>query len=283
MADTVDIALRDATRSLIAADVDGARHDARLLLAEVLAVEPGRLIALGDRVLTPEEARRYAALLSRRAHREPVSRILGRRGFWRHEFLLGPDTLDPRPDTETVVEAALAALADPEGRYEVLDLGTGTGCILLSILGDRPQARGLGIDIAEGAVRVAAENARRLGLSDRVRFAVGDWMTGLDGRFDAIVSNPPYIPDTEVPGLEPEVSRHDPHRALKGGPDGLDPYRVIANGAGRLLKSRGSLIVEVGAGQAEAVAALFEAASLRDVSIRMDLSGIARCVSGTAV
>lgn len=228
--------------------------------------------------VAPATAEAFRARIARRADREPVSRILGRRGFWRHEFLVGPETLDPRPDTETVVEVALEAMPGPQGPYRVLDLGTGTGCILLSILGDRPKATGLGIDISAGAVAVAAENARRLGLADRARFARGDWATAVDGTFDVIVSNPPYIPDAEVPGLEPEVSRHDPHTALKGGPDGLSPYRILAREARRLLSASGSLIVEVGAGQANDVATLFEAARLRVTDVRRDLAGIARCV-----
>lgn len=280
-ADTVDALLREAARALAAAGVEGARRDARLLLADLLGGPPGDLLTRGDMGVEPAAAESFRARIARRADREPVSRILGRRGFWRHEFLVGPETLDPRPDTETVVEVALEALPDRDAPYSVLDLGTGTGCILLSILGDRPNATGLGVDIAPGALAVAAENARRLGLSDRARFVRGDWAAAVDGKFDAIVSNPPYIPDAEVAGLEPEVARHDPHTALKGGPDGLYPYRVIAKEASRLLRSSGSLIVEVGAGQADDVATLFEDAHLRVTDVRRDLAGIARCVRAT--
>ncbi|EKV26170.1 Protein-N(5)-glutamine methyltransferase PrmC [Caenispirillum salinarum AK4] len=277
-AHTVDALLREASGVLSAAGVEGGRRDARLLLADLLDCAAGDLLTRGDAVVNAATADAFRARIGRRADREPVSRILGRRGFWRHEFLVGPETLDPRPDTETVVELALEALPDAEGRYSVLDLGTGTGCILLSILGDRPNATGLGIDIAPGALAVAAENARRLGVPDRARFARGDWTAAVNGKFDAIVSNPPYIPDAEVPRLDPEVSRHDPHTALKGGPDGLYPYRVIAKEAPRLLRSLGSLIVEVGAGQADDVATLFEDAHLRVIDVRRDLAGIARCV-----
>ncbi|WP_404379672.1 peptide chain release factor N(5)-glutamine methyltransferase [Caenispirillum salinarum] len=281
MTDTVDALLREAAGVLSAAGVEGARRDARLLLADLLGCAAGDLLTRGDAAVDAATATAFRARIARRADREPVSRILGRRGFWRHEFLVGPETLDPRPDTETVVELALEALPEAQGHYSVLDLGTGTGCILLSILGDRPNAAGLGVDIAPGAVALAAENARRLGLADRARFARGDWAAAVDGKFDAIVSNPPYIPDAEVPGLDPEVSRHDPPTALKGGPDGLYPYRVIAKEAPRLLRSSGSLIVEVGAGQADDVATLFEDAHLRVTDVRRDLTGIARCVRAT--
>jgi release factor glutamine methyltransferase len=278
MTETVETLLRAATRTLADAGVEGARRDARLLLADLLGRAPGDLLTRGDLEPDPAVVEAFRARILRRADREPVSRILGRRGFWRHEFLVGPDTLDPRPDTETVVEIALDALPEVEGRYRVLDLGTGTGCILLSILGDRPNAVGLGVDIAAGAVSMAAENARLLGMSERVSFLQGNWADSVDGLFDVIVSNPPYIPDADVPTLEPEVARYDPPAALKGGPDGLYPYRVIAKQARRLLKSQGSLIVEVGAGQAEDVSAVFEDAHLRVTGIRRDLSGIARCV-----
>lgn len=283
MTATVDSALLAATRRLTAAGVEGARRDARLLLAEVLEQPASALLGLGDRPLTAAEAAAFEAMVTRRAGREPVSRILGRRGFWSLEFLLGPDTLDPRPDTETLVEAALAALPDRDGAYRILDLGTGTGCILLSVLHERPRATGLGIDIAPGAVAVAEENAHRLGLAARARFQVGDWMAGLDETVDAILSNPPYIPRTEVATLAPEVVHHDPQAALCGGEDGLDPYRVIASGARRLLRSGGSLIVEVGAGQATDVVDLFESAGLRVEGIRRDLAGIARCIAATNV
>lgn len=278
---TVDAALLQATRLLAAAGVESPRRDARLLLAEVLGLEASRLLTAGDRPLTDDDRTRFEALVARRAAREPVSRILGRRGFWRHEFLVGPETLDPRPDTETVVEAALAALPDRDAPYRIVDVGTGTGCILLSILAERPAATGIGIDIADGALAVARENAARLGLAERAEIRKGNWLDGISGPVDAIVSNPPYIPQAEIAALDPEVARYDPLPALDGGPDGLYPYRVIAKHAPRLLRSAGSLIVEVGAGQADAVAALFGSAGMRDISIRRDLAGIARCVSAT--
>lgn len=281
MTPTVGGILLEATRRLNAAGVEGARRDARLLLAEVLGRPASALLGLADLPLTADQAAAFQAMVARRAAREPVSRIVGRRGFWSLEFLVGPDTLDPRPDTETLVEAALEALPDPRAPYRVLDLGTGTGCVLLSILHERPCATGLGIDLAAGAVAVARQNAARLGLAERAEMRLGDWMSGLDEYFDAIVSNPPYIPRAEVETLAPEVLQHDPHAALCGGEDGLVPYRVIATGARRLLRSGGSLIVEVGAGQADDVADLFTSAGLRVEGTRRDLAGIARCVAAT--
>lgn len=280
-AGTVGSVLLAATRRLTAAGVEGARRDARLLLAEVLARPASDLLGLSDLTLTAAQGAAFEAMVARRAAREPVSRILGRRGFWSLEFLVGPDTLDPRPDTETVVEAALDALPGRDRAWRILDLGTGTGCILLSLLHERPAASGLGIDIAPGAIEVARANAQRLGLAERAEFRLGDWLAGLDEEFDAIVSNPPYIPRAEVETLAPEVLHYDPLAALSGGADGLAPYRVIATGAVRLLRSGGSLIVEVGAGQADDVADLFRRAGLRVEGIRRDLAGIARCVTAT--
>lgn len=261
--------------------MEGGRRDARVLLADLLGYRPGDLLIRSDMAVDAAIEAAFRDRIVRRANREPVSRIIGRRGFWRHDFLVGPETLDPRPDTETVVDMALEVLAEPEGSYRVLDLGTGTGCILLSILGDRPKSIGFGVDIAPGAVTIAARNARRLGLADRAYFVLGDWASAVSETFDVIVSNPPYIPDADISRLEPEVACYDPHTALKGGPDGLYPYRLIAKEAVRLLRSSGSLIVEVGAGQADDVATLFEDAQLRVTDIRRDLSGIARCVKAT--
>jgi release factor glutamine methyltransferase len=275
---TLRAALAVATRALAAAGVDAPRPEARHLLMSALECD---LTALVRRENLPlgADAARANALLVRRAAREPLSRILGRREFHGLDFALGPETLDPRGDTEVLVEAALAALA-PLPAPRLLDLGTGTGAILLALLHARPEASGIGIDIAAGAAQVAAHNAARLGLGERARFLVGDLFTPLtdEERFDAILSNPPYIPSAVLETLEPEVRLFDPARALDGGVDGLDFYRRIIKEANRHLVSGGLLAFEVGVDQAEEVAALLRAAGFGAPDIRPDLSGIARVV-----
>jgi release factor glutamine methyltransferase len=218
-----------------------------------------------------------AIYLAQRAERRPVSQILGRRAFWRHEFEVTGDVLDPRPDTETLVEQALAG---PFSR--VLDLGTGTGCILLSLLAERPGAHGVGIDLSAPALAVAARNAARLGLADRAAFRQGDWFAGVEGRFDLIVSNPPYIAAAEMAGLAPEVRDWEPHLALTDGGDGLGAYRAITGGAGAHLLPGGRLLVEIGPSQGVAVAGLFTAAGFADVRILPDLDGRDRVVAARA-
>lgn len=212
--------------------------------------------------------------IDRRARRVPVAHIVGRRAFWKHAFEVTPDVLDPRPETETLVEAALAA---PFGR--VLDLGTGSGCILLSLLAERPAATGLGTDVSEAALAVAMRNARRVGVADRAAFRRADWLEGIAGPFDLIVSNPPYIAEAEMADLSPEVLR-EPRLALTPGGDGLDAYRAIARAAPARLVPGGRLLVEVGATQAAAVRGLFGAAELVETTTFRDLDGRERVVSG---
>lgn len=270
---------------LRAAGVEGPRRDARVLIGALLGVEMAAMLAHPERAVSGEERARVEAAIARRAAREPVSRILGHREFWGLDFGLGAETLDPRPDSETVVAALLERIAGVE-RPRVLDLGTGTGCLLLAVLAERPDATGVGVDAAEGAVRVAAENAAALGLASRAEFVVRDWTApgwreGL-GRFDAVIANPPYIPDGDIPGLEPEVRAFDPMRALAGGADGLDPYRLLIPQLPQLLVSGGVSAFEVGIGQAEAVAALYIAAGMRAGGIADDLGGVPRAVVGIA-
>lgn len=275
---TVAAVLVEAARRLTAAGVAGVRLDARLLLAHALGVTPDEiLVRRGDR-LTAAVAVDFENMLARRLAREPVSRIRGRREFWSLDFEIGPDTLDPRPDSETVVDAALACLADRGAPWRILDLGTGSGCLLLALLSELPAAVGIGTDRAPGALAVAAGNARRLGLDGRCRFLCGDWGAGLAGRFDLIVANPPYVPIADIAGLEPEVRDHDPILALAGGADGLDAYRAIAAELPGLLAAEGRAVVELGSGQAEPVAAIMEAAGLVISAVRPDLGGVARAL-----
>jgi release factor glutamine methyltransferase len=209
---------------------------------------------------------------------EPLSRILAKREFWGLEFTLSVDTFDPRPETETVVEAVLRRKPDRHAPLQVLDLGTGTGCLLLALLSELPRADGVGIDIAQGAVRTAARNAVLLGLGDRARFFVGDWASAVSKRFDAIVANPPYITSEALLLLPREVACHDPWRALDGGEDGLQAYREIAEAIPELVSPDGIVATEIGAGQAGAVAAVLKANGLVVDGIEKDLAGVTRCV-----
>ncbi len=278
---TVARALAAAAARLAAAGVEDPRRDARLLIAAAIEAGPERLIAEPERVLDGAETARIEASIARRAAREPVSRILGRRGFWSLEFEITPDTLDPRPDSETLVAAVLARLGAQGlvgAPLSVLDLGTGSGCLLLALLSELPAARGLGLDISAAALDVARRNARNLGLSHRARFAAGDWGAGLDGSWQLIVSNPPYITEDEIGDLAPEVARYDPRLALAAGSDGLDAYRKLLPWAACLLARGGVLALEVGCGQQDAVTALVVASGLTPLGRTRDLGGIERCL-----
>jgi release factor glutamine methyltransferase len=268
-------ALRDLTTRLAAAGVDDPRLDARLLVAEAAEVEPGRVFTRPETPLSPEHLARLAELAARREAREPMSHVLGRRGFWTLDLRVTADTLAPRGDSETVVEAVLDSGCRPR---RILDLGAGTGCLVLALLSEFPEAVGVGIDASPAALEVARENAGRNGLAGRVDFNPGDWGRTVDGCFDAIVSNPPYIPDDAIAGLAPEVARFEPRLALEGGADGLDCYRALLPDIARLLAPGGLAVLEVGQGQSDAVAAIGEAAGLKPRGFRNDLSGIVRCV-----
>lgn len=269
---TPDEALR-AARSRLSHCADPMR-DARRLLAHAAGLDPGTLHRLDDGPLPRDIAAAFDALLARRAAGEPLARVLGYRDFWQHRFRITPDVLDPRADTETLVARALEV-----PWQSVLDLGTGSGCILLSLLAERPEARGTGTDVSWAALGVARDNAHTLGLSERAEFVRADWWQGVSGRFDLIVSNPPYIGADEMDALSPEVREHDPHLALSPGGDGLDPYRIIAAGAAGALAPGGRVMVEIGWKQGSAVAELFSAAGLADVALHPDLEGRDRVVS----
>lgn len=266
-----------ATKRLRAAGVESPARDARLLLAHSLGVAHPALL---DRQhsISEAQAQTFEERIARRAAREPVSRIRGFREFWGMNFVLSADTLDPRPDTETLVEATLATFGVSPGPGRILDLGTGSGCILCALLKEWPTARGVGVDRSLGAVVAARHNAERLGLADRAAFVAGDWVGALAGSFDVIVSNPPYIPSLEIAGLEAEVRSFDPRAALDGGADGLAIYRTLAPALTRLLAPGGIVALEVGQGQAKEVASLLAGAALEFLGTRADLSGTERVV-----
>ncbi|HLY57411.1 MAG TPA: peptide chain release factor N(5)-glutamine methyltransferase [Stellaceae bacterium] len=273
-------ALGEAATRLRAAGIDEPRREARLLLTRATGLSTETVVLQPDGLLAETGLADFQRAVERRCRREPISRIFGHREFWSLDFRLGPATLDPRPDSETLIEAALAHLPDRAGVRRVLDLGTGTGCLLLAALSEFRGALGIGIDRSPAAVATAWENANRLGFGDRVAFLVADWASAIDGRFDLVLSNPPYIPSATIATLAPEVRLHDPQAALDGGPDGLAAYRALAENMRRILTLSGIAVIELGAGQAADVASIFAASGLDVVERRRDLGGVERAFVG---
>jgi release factor glutamine methyltransferase len=265
-----------------AAGIDSPALDARLLVGHALQLDHTALASQAGRTLTSAERDMIAQLARRRMQGEPVARILGVKEFWGLPLALSPATLVPRPDTETVVEAALAAIGESRKRHplRIVDLGTGSGAILFALLHECPNATGLGTDIAAQALETAHANAKQLGLQSRTGFILADFGTALNETFDLVVSNPPYIPTRDIDALAAEVRDFDPFRALDGGTDGLDAYRAIAREAPHLLHDDGVLIVEIGIGQSADVEAVLTAGGgLEKAAIHSDLSGHERAVS----
>jgi release factor glutamine methyltransferase len=246
-----------------AAGIETAQRDARLLMLEAAGLVHADLVRAPREPLGEEAARRLTQHVTRRLSREPVARILGEWEFWSLPFTLSPATLVPRPDSETVVAAALIGLGDRRHHsagLRILDLGVGSGNLLVALLKELPGASGLGVDLDEDAVATARFNAARNGVGERAEVRVSDWTTTVDGVFDLVVSNPPYIADRVIEGLEPEVRVHDPRAALSGGPDGLAAYRAIVAGLGPILAPNGVIALEIGSDQSESVGAILEAA-----------------------
>jgi len=267
-------------KRLHAAGVDSPAIDARLLVEAAADATRADLIADPYRALTDEQTTTLEDYVARRERREPISHILGRKGFWKIMLSVTSDVLTPRPETEVVVDYALRAFHEHQA-FSLLDLGVGSGAIALAILSERPAAKGLGIDISEDALAVARENAANLGLNTHLALMRGDWTAGLqDEGFDLVVANPPYIATDVIPTLDPEVRDHEPMLALHGGADGLDAYRLLAPEILRVLKSGGLFLVEIGYDQAEAVQNLFETAGADSVSTLRDLSDLDRVIQG---
>lgn len=267
-------ALRRGTSALRTAGIPDPARDARRLLAHALDIAAGRLTLVLPDGLDARQLERFEAAIAARQRRQPVAQIVGRRAFHGRDFIVTPDVLDPRPETETLVERALAAPA-----RHILDLGTGSGCILLTLLAEWPGATGIGTDISAAALAVARRNAGALGLADRATFRQGDWAAGLTGAFDLIVSNPPYISADALGGLDPDVRDFEPVTALSPGGDGLGAYRRLLPQASRLLAPRGRLLVEIGPDQGEAVRAIGHAAGLPAPRVLRDLDGRDRVVA----
>lgn len=280
---TIEAARRELGRRFRDAGIDSPELDARLLVGAVLGLDLTALVAQSQAMLPHDAATQIAVLAERRLAGEPVARILGEKEFWGLRFRLSSDTLVPRPDTETVIAAALdfVRMMDADKPLRILDVGTGSGAILLALLSELTDASGIGTDIAPGALTTAKQNADALGLSARAEFAVSDYFSAVSGTFGIIISNPPYIRTADIESLSTEVRSHEPYCALDGGVDGLAAYRTLCAQSPAHLRPGGALIVEVGHGQAEAVAGLMQATGLNVVKpFRGDLAGVPRVVEG---
>jgi release factor glutamine methyltransferase len=276
---TIASARRAIARLLREHAFDTPELDARLLLSHALGFDHAQLVANSGRCLSATDAEKLNAFLSRRLAHEPVARIVGKKEFWGLPIGLSPATLVPRPDTETVVEAALATIGDRAAPLRIADLGTGSGALLLAMLSELPRAYGVGTDLSLPALVCARNNAARLNLAERASFVAGDFGAPLSGPFHCIVSNPPYLREQDIPYLAREVRDYDPRGALDGGPDGHAAYRTLARQAGSLLDASGALIVEIGAGQEEAVAAIMvDQALVAESTAWRDLAGIPRAL-----
>ena len=268
-----------AVKRLRAAGIESPEVDVRILLKLALDLDDAGLVSVGRAPISAQEQACFDRLIARRMTGEPIARIAGEKEFWSRSFKLGADTLVPRPETETLVEAAFSIFPDRNAELRVLDLGTGSGILLATVLLERPRAIGVGVDRSEAALRIARENLKGLGLGDRAQFICGDWSAALATRFDLIVVNPPYIASGEIATLSREVRDHDPRLALDGGADGLDAYRAIIAELPQLLSARGAAILELGIGQEEAVTLLARAKGLRvEDSARRDLGNVARAL-----
>jgi release factor glutamine methyltransferase len=265
---------------LQAAGVEGPVIDARLLVEAAAEATRADIVGEPRRPLTDEQTARLDDFVSRRERREPISHILGRKGFWKIMLTVTPHVLTPRPDTETLVEWALRQY--PDGRaFSMLDLGVGSGAIMLAILAERAAAKGLGVEVSDEALAVARENAANLGLASQVALLRGDWTRGLDDAgFDLVVSNPPYIRTAEIDTLDPEVKDFEPRLALDGGADGLDAYRLLAPEILRVLKPGGRFAVEIGHDQSTEVERLFDAARAVEIATLKDMANRDRVVVG---
>ena len=293
--------------------VETAALDARLLMCHALRISHENFVLHSDKELPADDIEKINALITQRLAGRPVAKIIGSKEFYGRDFKTTDDTLDPRPDSETLIEAVLSAVKFPlplrervpqagegagrtdtvldapstqpspargEGELKILDLGTGTGCLILTLLTELPNATGLAIDQSPAALAIAQENARQLQLDDRIDFLYSDWFSAVAGNFDIIISNPPYIPENDIADLATEVRNYDPLAALAGGADGLDPYRLIIPQLRRFLKPGGLAAFEVGQGQASAVAALLKECGFIAVTTHRDLAGIERVVTG---
>ena len=275
---SVKIVLEWAKEKLLGAQIESPILDARLLLGFALGTPHARFYGLEDKILTRSQADNYVKVIERRCKREPVSRIMGTRGFWDLTLRLNRSSLDPRPDSEILIESILRAFPDKAANLKFIDFGTGTGCLLLSALNEFPNSNGVGVDISNECIKLAKENAILNGLGQRSLFIESDWGREVTDKFDVIIANPPYIQSDTIPTLDPEVKNFDPHLALNGGPDGLSCYRKLAPQFAAVLKERGLIFLEIGYNQSESVASIMEHSGLKCLQINQDLGKRDRCL-----
>lgn len=278
MSESLRVLVKQAGQQLAARGIETSALDARLLLQAALSLGHEDIVADPDMVPPTDAVAQFWSLIERRNAFEPVSRILGFREFYGRRFCVTPAVLDPRADTETLVDTALT-LARGKVPFRILDLGAGSGAIAVTLLAELPDAIAVGTDLSTAALLVAKNNAEALGVADRVRFIPANWFDGVTGEFELIVSNPPYIPLGEITSLPPDVRDFDPPKALDGGPDGLEAYRRIASGAGGHLAPKGHVILEIGAGQENAVNDLFRGQGFDREGRHFDLAGHMRCLA----
>ena len=270
--------LRQTIRMLRDEGFDSPALDARLLVSQALGCQPDELLWRENKTIDPEAIAKLEGLVARRLEHEPMAYICGRRDFWKSEFIVSPETLIPRPDSETLIESVLAQIADKRAPLRLLDLGTGSGCLLLSLLMEMPFASGIGIDKSVGALAVAQQNAHKLGLEDRAQFHVSDWFSNVSDPVDIVIANPPYIVDKDVDGLDKDVRDFEPRSALDGGPDGLNSYRVIAKSLSKFLTADGVAAFEIGADQTLSVREVFETAGFFVDQVVCDMGQRDRCL-----
>ena len=272
--------LRDVIKRLESASIDEADQDARLLITEAFDLSPMAFALDAHKMLDGDGFEILEVMVKKRCSRMPISQIFGEKEFWSLNFKVTPDTLTPRPDSETLIESALKSIESKEKDCKILDLGTGTGCLLISLLNELPNATGVGVDISNKAIDVAISNAKNLNFINRTEFIESNWFSNLDvnNKFDIIISNPPYIALTERTDLAPEVSDHEPEGALFAGKDGLDDYRLIAENCMPFLNSGGLMILEIGYKQAVDVKKIFTSAGFNEASLFQDLAGRDRCL-----
>lgn len=275
---TAQEALRSGVMELQKAHVESASLDARLLLEHATGLAREQLIADMQMMLSDAQYAAYMRLIEARAARKPLAQLTGKREFWKNIFKVTHDTLDPRPDSEALIESVLARFGDHEKPLSLLDLGTGSGCLLLTLLKEYPLMQGVGVDISPAALMVAKENAMALGLGSRVKFVQSHWFAQVEGLFDLVISNPPYIATDDIARLAPEVALYEPKLALDGGSDGLDAYREIFAGLKARLKPEGMAFMEIGMGQQRDIESMAGQAGFEMLGVAADMAGIARCV-----
>lgn len=281
--DTIVVTVRDAivvgSNMLRDAGIEMPNLDARILLNAAAQMDAEAMVRSPEAPLAPKVFHAYLQMLMRRKSREPVAYITGNKSFWSLDFEVTCDTLIPRPDSETLIETTLACIESRSKPYTIVDVGVGSGCLLLSLLSELPRSNGIGLDISAEALQVASKNAARLGMGHRTRFMQSNWMDGLTDTVDVIISNPPYIPSGDIAGLQPDVRLYEPVLALDGGTDGMNPYRIIAKSASKRLSENGLLVVEFGIGQADAIHKILQSEGLRIERVEKDLAGITRCIA----